>query len=638
MQDLPLALRWYLWTVYAACLALVAGQITPLIAGPPPSFGLVREAAFFLLLTYIGERTYLQVGASLSQSLSTTVHLTVVLLLPPPYPVVITFLAVLMTHAANVHKPLYKRAFNICHSTLAVGLSSALATLVATPRTLLQSDHFLQALPIVVVYYALDAGLLVAVFALLERRSPWLVWRQAYRPLLLPEVAACTTGVLAAVVWLYHPELLVLFVMPVVALRAAFRAISQAEAQAAALQRRSEQLEAVLAAGQRLRLQQDVAALLRSAAAAAQTIVGAGAVAGYAPSEEEPNLLRRVALVPAASPIDAPASLPRPVLGDIVDGLEGEQTVLLPLEREGEGIVGVLRLMDVPTALSQGDRNALAILATETSIALENARLFRQTQEARHAAEEAVRVRDDFLAAASHDLRTPLTVISGLVQVILARLASGRALDADQLQAQIATVNEATTRMRTTVEEITDAAQLQMGQTLAMHVTALDLGELVRSVAQRAHVSNQQATGVCVSVQASSGIDIQGDHARLERVVENIIANAVKYSPQGTPVYVEVRAVDTWGTLVVRDSGVGIPVKELPHIFTHFYRASTSIGIPGTGIGLAGSKTIVEQHGGHISVESEVDRGTTVTVFLPLQNASLRLRNGSGSVGHVTTM
>jgi len=86
----------------------------------------------------------------------------------------------------------------------------------------------------------------------------------------------------------------------------------------------------------------------------------------------------------------------------------------------------------------------------------------------------------------------------------------------------------------------------------------------------------------------------------------------------------------------VRDSGVGIPSDELPHIFTHFYRASTSIGIPGTGIGLAGSKTIVEQHGGRITIESAVGHGTTVTVSLPLLKEDLSIRTEPGAVGHAT--
>ena len=76
----------------------------------------------------------------------------------------------------------------------------------------------------------------------------------------------------------------------------------------------------------------------------------------------------------------------------------------------------------------------------------------------------------------------------------------------------------------------------------------------------------------------------------------------------------------------MRDSGVGIPADELPHVFTHFYRASTSIGIPGTGVGLAGSKTIVEQHGGQITLDSAVGKGTTVSVHLPRPDAGQGLR------------
>jgi len=110
---------------------------------------------------------------------------------------------------------------------------------------------------------------------------------------------------------------------------------------------------------------------------------------------------------------------------------------------------------------------------------------------------------------------------------------------------------------------------------------------------------------------------VEGDRMRLERVLQNIIGNAVKYSPAGTPIQVRVEQQDYQANITVRDSGVGIPADELPHIFTRYYRASTSIGIKGTGIGLAGSRTIVMQHGGHISLDSGVDRGTTVVISLP---------------------
>jgi signal transduction histidine kinase len=120
-----------------------------------------------------------------------------------------------------------------------------------------------------------------------------------------------------------------------------------------------------------------------------------------------------------------------------------------------------------------------------------------------------------------------------------------------------------------------------------------------------------------VVVDTGDGVVIQGDRRQLERVMHNVIGNAIKYSPDGTPVHVSVGRHDQWAVIAVRDRGVGIPREELPHIFTPFYRASTARGIPGTGIGLSGSRMIVEQHGGQITVESAVGKGTTVVVRLP---------------------
>jgi len=110
---------------------------------------------------------------------------------------------------------------------------------------------------------------------------------------------------------------------------------------------------------------------------------------------------------------------------------------------------------------------------------------------------------------------------------------------------------------------------------------------------------------------------VEGDRVRLSRVLQNVIGNAVKYSPAATVVSVEVRDGTDAVRIVVRDRGVGIPADELPHVFTRFYRASTARGIDGTGIGLAGAKAIIEQHGGHISLESVVGEGATVTMTLP---------------------
>ena len=121
-----------------------------------------------------------------------------------------------------------------------------------------------------------------------------------------------------------------------------------------------------------------------------------------------------------------------------------------------------------------------------------------------------------------------------------------------------------------------------------------------------------------VVVRVAADVMVPGDRPRLERVVQNIVENAMKYSQDAVPVHVEVGQQDPWAVLTVRDHGVGIPTDELAHIFTPFYRASTAKGITGTGLGLAGTKSVVTQHGGQISLESAVGWGTSVTVCLPL--------------------
>jgi signal transduction histidine kinase len=115
------------------------------------------------------------------------------------------------------------------------------------------------------------------------------------------------------------------------------------------------------------------------------------------------------------------------------------------------------------------------------------------------------------------------------------------------------------------------------------------------------------------------------DRARLARVVDNLLANAIKFSPGGGPITVSIRLEQErpgeaeWAALAVRDSGVGIPAAELARIFERFQRASNVIGtIEGTGIGLASARHIVESHGGILTVESEEGRGSTFTVRLPL--------------------
>ena len=257
------------------------------------------------------------------------------------------------------------------------------------------------------------------------------------------------------------------------------------------------------------------------------------------------------------------------------------------------------------------------IIAQRKRVEAERALALLREQEARRQAEQAMRVRDDFLTAASHDLRTPLATIVSRTGLLQGRLGRQQVLPAEWLADQLDAMGDAAQAMLTAVEGITDAARLQMGRELVLRVEAVDLSALVRTIVRTFNEASAWSGAAPVQAFISEGVLVSGDRARLRRVVENIVGNAVKYSPDGTPVRVEVRATDEGAVLAVRDWGVGIADDEVPHIYSLFYRASTAGDVPGAGIGLASTKTIVEQHGGQISVESALGVGTTVNVVLP---------------------
>ena len=233
---------------------------------------------------------------------------------------------------------------------------------------------------------------------------------------------------------------------------------------------------------------------------------------------------------------------------------------------------------------------------------------------ARATAEAAVSMRNEVLRTVAHDLRSPLTSILGRADLLQMRLERG-VPPLDWLRTQATALHDAAVRMDDMVEEIMDVVRLDMGQPLALRVGPVDVGALVQGVVRTLVTGSTREASL--AIDAPPDLVVEGDRARLERVVQNLIGNALKYSPVESPIEVQVRAGEQEVTIHVRDHGVGIPADELSRLFTPYYRASTSRGIPGTGLGLAGAKSIVEQHGGQIGIDSRMGEGTTATVVLP---------------------
>jgi PAS domain S-box-containing protein len=249
-----------------------------------------------------------------------------------------------------------------------------------------------------------------------------------------------------------------------------------------------------------------------------------------------------------------------------------------------------------------------------------------QDVDARRKAEDqsaaALRARDDVLGAVSHDLRTPLTAIAGSTQLLQQRLAQIGVGD-ERLLRTVERILGASRRMARMMEDLVDAARLEAGQPLALERAPTDLVGLVRTtVAEQEPTSRHHALQVSTSEPRLVG---DWDAGRLRRALENLISNAIKYSPRGGEVHVEVSSEasvgSSWAVVRVVDQGLGIPSSDLPYVFERFRRAGNVGSIAGTGIGLAGTCQIVRQHGGSLDVHSQEGRGSTFIMRLPLRPA-----------------
>ena len=289
---------------------------------------------------------------------------------------------------------------------------------------------------------------------------------------------------------------------------------------------------------------------------------------------------------------------------------------LVPLILDGKMLGGLRFSFATPRTFDAHDRALMVALAQQCAQALERARLFAAEQAARAEAEAAVRARDEFVTLVAHDLRNPLSALLGQLQVLHRGVAQGKALTAQQLAARLERMKASVARLAAQIDELQDATHLQVGHPLELHCRPTDLVALAREAAR-----TYQQTSASHSVQFETVVpELVGswDAERLERVVANLVSNAIKYSPSGGAILIRVTREEDWGILTVEDHGMGIPVQDLPHVFERYRRASNvTQRITGTGLGLSSVRDIVEQHGGSITVQSQEGVGAAFTVRLP---------------------
>jgi PAS domain S-box-containing protein len=223
------------------------------------------------------------------------------------------------------------------------------------------------------------------------------------------------------------------------------------------------------------------------------------------------------------------------------------------------------------------------------------------------------RMKDEFVALVSHELRTPLTSIRGYLELVLD--------DVDQLSVEhrefLQVVDRNADRLIHLVSDLLLLAQADGGR-LSFDFTEVELAALVSQCVQAAQPVAEQG-GVELLFNPGFLQPVVGDPARITQLLDNLISNAIKFTPAGGHVEVLVEASVGCVVIEIRDTGFGIPADEQEHLFERFFRArsATEKAIAGTGLGLSIAKAIVDAHGGSIGVESAENRGTTFRVELP---------------------
>ncbi|HVC33920.1 MAG TPA: GAF domain-containing protein [Chloroflexota bacterium] len=289
--------------------------------------------------------------------------------------------------------------------------------------------------------------------------------------------------------------------------------------------------------------------------------------------------------------------------------------ICAPLIAKGQpfGAISLVR-GETSRQYRSSDLGLVEDVARRVSAALDNARLYQESR-------EALDERNEFLMGVSHDLRNPLANIKGFAQLLLRNVRQLRVPEADEMASWLGKIDATTAKMTALTEDLLDLARLQTGQPLELDRRQTNFSALAHQVADvYQQTSERHRITFDATVQNLTGF---WDGRRLERVLGNLLANAIKYSPAGGDVSVSVASEEAagrpWAILTIRDNGVGIPAGDLPHVFERFYRARNVAGqTVGAGVGLASARQIVEQHGGTILVTSEEGRGTAVTIRLPL--------------------
>jgi signal transduction histidine kinase len=362
-----------------------------------------------------------------------------------------------------------------------------------------------------------------------------------------------------------------------------------------------------------------VPALQHEVVRTAAAIAGNGAVAAMALRDGDHLVLAEPEAHSGKGVVDgweqAPEVLAGKRVGRVVPGRGS--LLVLPMFFRGE-VVGALAVLSPPHAAPRSDdtEDVLASLAGNAAIAMENARLYEQEREAVRRLRELDAMKTDFLSTVQHEMRTPLTAILGLSDLI--EMCWETWEDPPKLDA-LRDIQVAAKNLDTIVETIIDFSAVD-GEALVLALQNVPLDDAVRAAIEDIDERHKGGLPVSVEVDVDPAIGLRADPDRLGQVLRALIDNAVKFSDGRGRVVIQARQAAGGGVVVeMIDEGIGIPEADLPHIFERFFQVdnTSTRRFGGTGMGLALVKRVVDSHGATIEVETTLGSGTRVRLHWP---------------------
>lgn len=284
------------------------------------------------------------------------------------------------------------------------------------------------------------------------------------------------------------------------------------------------------------------------------------------------------------------------------------RAVVVELERAGETSQGVLRVARSPLWSAQGDASGGHVW---------NLRDVTQQK-------LADRMRDQFVNTATHELRTPMTNIKAFAEM----LAESEVTDPDQQKMFCNTINDEVTRLARFVDDLLQLSRIEVGST-SLHHQLTDMERLLAEVVRKVRPQMERKK-IAFEVDVPAKLpELVVDKDKITVALVNLLGNAAKYTPEGGRVRFHVEATEAALRIDVEDTGIGISAQELPKVFEKFYRSSdTKVREQtGSGLGLSLTNEIVRLHGGKITVQSEVNKGSIFTVTLPLATEKVKCSN-----------